>query len=363
VVPAAAAAAESSSGTDKAIAVAIRADALEHAASERKTKSLATPAQAQSVPRTTLAQTGFTLHWVHELHWRQNPFTQLSVKPAHVFIVNQDAARQQINLFFIKEKQFGVIHGPPGSGKTFMLTWLAEELQPYGDRFMVYGFEGNAPTTTIIEKLVAPHQTLFHKYKGSTPEELSAFLLARSRRKMVILVDNADELTDQTAVYYKFLLAHNNAIVILTGAHPPALAREDMSVPLPPLHAKDVLKILERRISAVGGSGYLPFVENLVEELWRASGNNLKRFFEYCNETAMKVALKQLTITQPMTHEEKEEEPAAPARAQVAQGKSRAPAPVIRTSLKERAKTTHTKTQPEPAKVSHYDDLIAELAK
>lgn len=284
---------------------------------------------------------GFTLHWVHQLHWHKNPFTELTPKPAHVFVVNQDAARQHINLFFIKEKQFGTLSGAKGMGKTFMLTWLAEELQPYGDRFLVFGFEGSTPLPMILQKLVSPHEGLLAKYKGNSPEELSIFLSARAKRRIVILVDNADSLPDQTAVYYKQLLAHNNAIVILAGQNPPKLAHDDLQAELEPLKSHDVVKLLERRIAAVGGAGTQPFPTQLIEELWRASDRNLKQFIDYCNETAMKVALKQFVVPE----EPAAAEPAAPEKKSGAK-------PVKKTASK-----------PEPKKQSPYDDLIAGLAK
>ena len=294
------------------------------------------------------SKSGFTLHWIHELGWRMNPFTELRAKPAHVYVVNQDTARTHINLFFIKEKQFGTISGGPGSGKTFMLSWLAEELQPYGDRFCVCGFDGSAAAETVISKVCSPFESFLSKYKGESPEELSAFIASKAKRRLVILVDNAENIPEKSLAYYKQLLTQNQAIVIFAGQSPPKISADDLQVTLAHLTPQDCEKILERRIAAAGGRGIEPFNSTFVAELWKASKNSLNTFMSLCNETAMKIALKQF-VPPPQP------EPVTPAMTSAATEKA--------PKQKAAKSAPPTVRQEEQAQKRAYDDFISGLLK
>jgi hypothetical protein len=283
---------------------------------------------------------GFTLDWVHDLGWRENPFTQLTPMPVHEFMVNQDATRQAINLFFIKEQRFGTITGDHGSGKTFMLQWLAEELHPYKDRFEVHYFDAAACTVEqFTEKLTKHHSSFFSSYKGNSPEKLVHFLEGKLKHKLVILVDNANDL-GALDHYYKALYAKMQAVIILAGTKPAQLAEDSLNATLVQMSAHDASKMVEKRIGKVGGAGIKPFNHRLLEEVWVAAKCTPKTFLDYCNETAMKVALKQIII---------EEESSAPVE--------RAAEKPVKDSKKS------VKIDKKAASKNQYDDLIAGIVK
>jgi hypothetical protein len=244
---------------------------------------------------TTAPKKGLTLDWPRELQWRESPFTTLMLLPAHQYIVGQDAARQAINLFFIKEQWFGTISGEPGSGKTFLLQWLSEELQPYKDRYSVHRFDASLTPEQFSQELSEPYSTLLTKYRGTDPAALAEFLQRRAKRKLVLLIDNGNAL-GPLEPYLLALRDKLGAVIIIAGTKPHAIAPDALKVTLTHLSTEEASKLVEKRIARVGGSGIAPFSPLLLNELWLASRSNPVTFLQFCNETAMKIALKQISV-------------------------------------------------------------------
>lgn len=255
------------------------------------------PEELSKHPVKTLKQeprAGLVLDWIHELGWRKNPFT-MQATPSHAFVIGQDAARQALNLFFIKQRTFGTITADHGLGNTFMLRWVQEELERYPDRFTVCVIDASTSQLSLSKQLAAPYEKLFAKYKGHVPAELAAFLKPKLKKRLVILVDNADLLADLEPLLL-VLMKDCGSAVIFAGTKPVLFALDELKVTLAKLHPKEVVALLEKRIAAVGGRGIEPFDAKLVDELWKLSEHNLASFMNYCDETAVKLALKHVEL-------------------------------------------------------------------
>lgn len=321
------------------------------AASVEETPEMEEPAakvDAKPAPKPSGEKRGFTLEWISELGWSGNPFTEAQPRPAHEYIVDQETARQEINLFFIKGSGFGTITGEKTSGKTFILAWLAEELAQYQDKFTIYTFTGGTTPAQFSHEITRPYAKLFSKYHGKTPEELAAYVSLKSMRKLVILIDDADTL-GALERYLAALVTDGHAIVVIAGTKPKAFLKDELGTKLRAFFAKDALALLEKRIVAVGGSGIEPFDEKLAQELWKASKQDVPTFLRYCHETAIKLALKQLTLEK--TAQDKEHEEA------------HAKTPAKKVAKKGAKAKEEPKTEKDSRKKSPYDDLISSLGK
>ena len=124
-----------------------------------KPKEQPKPQAQPEKPANQPQKRGLVLDWVHELDWSENPFTQFKASPSHEFMVNQEKARQQINLFFIQHSSFGTITGEEGEGKTFMLLWIKEELEHYKDRYSVYFFDSSSSIEEFSKQLTQQYSS------------------------------------------------------------------------------------------------------------------------------------------------------------------------------------------------------------
>jgi hypothetical protein len=306
-------------------------------------------------PKTPPVSKGFTLTWERDLGWKQNPFTELTALPAQQYIVNQDAAREAANLFFIRSATFGTIRGGQGMGKTFFLTWLAEQLAAYGDTFLVYRFTGNSSVEDFTSALTKPYAGVFSRYSGETPQEFVEFVREKRKKQLVLLIDDADSL-GTLEPYVRATVEHLGARLILTGIRPPALFPDTLNVQLTAMTPADALKLVEKRIAAVGGTSHKPFTPTFIKEVWGAANANPATFLVYCNETAMKIALKQVVL---------QDEFSAENLVEAAKTEEK---PAKKTAKKTAKKKSAAKAAPETPKpvaktASQYDDLISGLVK
>ncbi len=239
--------------------------------------------------KTTASSGGITLNWIAALGWKANPFTIRTI-PTYRYFVGQEAARQAINLFFIRERRFGTIRGASGSGKTMLLQWTAEELAPYADKYDVHLLDASRPLPEQLLSLTDRYQGLFAKFKGHSPSDVIQFLKARTKRKLVLLVDNADNLGSLGA-YIHALFDDLEAVVLLAGKNPESFAEDLLHIELAPLQPSHAIQLLERRIAHVGGKGIAPFTVGELEEWWPQANANVASYLHKVQEHAVHKAL------------------------------------------------------------------------
>ncbi len=275
----------------------------------------------------------FTLDWVSELGWSDNPFTQHK----H-FIAGMEEERQEINLFFIKKLRFGTIKGPSGTGKTTLLNWLADALNPQKD-FTVHRVDAAhiKDAAHLRVTLADKVRGFFGKGKALELNELFSLLQKKAGSHYVLLVDNAHELTKQEAKLVESL-TELPASILCAGESVSAFSKEDeLELTLGKRTAHEYELILKQRIESVGGEDIKPFTVSVVKHLAEES-DDTREFLALAHETAIAIALKQITLEEETPPEQVAEEA-------------------------EKKASSRTKKGVKGRKRTKYDDLIESLSE
>ena len=253
---------------------------------------------------------GSGIDWVGQLGWRENPFTPFPVRPAQQYFVGHDAARKSISDFLARGEHLAVITGVLGIGKTMFLAWIAEELTQREREYRVVTLTAMDSVAAATLALVKPYKGVFSGYSGETNEELAEYLTKKEKKRLVICLDDADQLGTLEPLL-KALLDSSRISIIIACERIPSLSLDAVLIPLSslaPLHAQ---LILENRIRGVGGRGFEPFTSRAIADLWKAAQGDPTRFLKYAEETAMRVSTGQLNLNE---KDEDAPEPVTPAK-------------------------------------------------
>lgn len=233
----------------------------------------------------------FTLDWVGELGWKNNPFEL----DEHL-IAGMEDERQEINLFFIKKRRYGSITGPTGSGKTTLLNWLSDELSAHSDYRVVKIDASRIPDASHLRVALADTvRGFFSRGKDLSLDELLDVLEQKAKKHLVVLVDDSQHLDDQQVRVLDGVLGLT-ASVVCAGSRQPGIAADDsLQITLGERTVKEYRLILEQRIQAVGGEGMHPFTVSVVERMAEET-DNTRDFLSLAHETAIAIALKQVTL-------------------------------------------------------------------
>lgn len=236
---------------------------------------------------------GFVHDWQKKLGFKKDPFVAEPSTRVGDYLVTREREREQLNLFCIKRHRFGMIHGPAGIGKSTLLLWLRAELgreavlcsgkathEQFQETFLLRGFGMLGRVTKAREKL--------------TPEQRDELVLERvGKRRLVILVDDANDLAKESKALLQRLLELPQTQVIL------ALERvlkeyaqygeDQLDIELKPLTRDALATLLERRLALVGGSGLFPFSKEDLQALSKAK--SLTQFLEEARERAIELSL------------------------------------------------------------------------
>lgn len=250
----------------------------------------------------------FTLDWVAELGWTNNPFEL----DEHVLAGMEDE-RQDINLFFIKKRRFGTITGPKGSGKTTLLHWLADELSRHNDFHVEFVDAALIPDADRLRVALADKvRGFFGKAKDIALDELFALLQKKVSGHYILLIDNAQELDEEQRAVIEALY-ELPASILCAGSKVKGFSEEDeLELELKARSADEYRLILEQRITKVGGDGIHPFTKSVIRRMADES-KNTQDFLSLAHETAIAIALKKVTLEE----EEPEEQVAEDAEKKV----------------------------------------------
>lgn len=253
-------------------------------------------ADAASPKASDLIGRGYGIDWVGQLGWRENPFIPFTARPAQMYFVGHDAARKSISDFLARGEHLATVTGELGIGKTMFLAWLTEELGKHPRDYHVVNLVSRESPEEITKKLAAPYRGLFSTYTGETNEELAEYLTSKEKkRRIVLLIDDAENLGENEALINALLDAPNISVVI-AGERIPKLAVKPLHIPLTPITPLHAEELIEARIRGVGGRGLRPFTSRVVADLWKAAQGDPTRFFHYAEETAMRAATGQIDL-------------------------------------------------------------------
>jgi hypothetical protein len=150
----------------------------------------------------------FILEWEKELGYSGNPFQDIIFTPVDSFMVDFKEYKEKLNLFVINNYKFGRIIGEKGSGKSILLKWLYEQLQGHEDKLIVSFIDSKKLTyeysliKTIVNPLLSVYDTKVHKLHKNFNFERNLDVLKNKlgRRKLVLLIDNFDNITKSNVV-------------------------------------------------------------------------------------------------------------------------------------------------------------------
>lgn len=249
-------------------------------------------------------ESSFTLDWVSALGWNDNPLALRGFP-----IAGMEEERQQINLFFIKSKKFGLIKGKEGLGKSTLLFWLKKELDGYKDldAHLISGKHAESDEQLRIQ-LADAYRGMFGRDKPLSTHELIELIEKKCKKRYVLLIDDADELPDGSDDILKALLELDSSIVAtVQDKLSPMPGKDELGLTLKKRSEEDYERILVSRIESVGGHGMRPFGEKQLKTMYKAASNT-KEFLQMAAEVAINLALKRVTQQNDVSLDDVEEE-------------------------------------------------------
>ncbi len=238
--------------------------------------------------RTSENNGGITLNWIEEFGWNANPFEK------QIDLVAMHKERQEINLFFIKAKQYAVITGASGTGKTTLLLWTKQELAKHKD-YLVHFHNAHLGVEQLRTDLADYYRSFFTRGKNLTEEELYALVYKKNRKKVVLLIDDVEDIAPYKETLDKLRALH---VLLIFSTHKKlhlSQAQDELTIELGMRTAEEYAEILRARIQACGGVGIHPFTQHSIQHLAKEAKNTTE-FLSLAQETAIGIALKKITL-------------------------------------------------------------------
>lgn len=229
------------------------------------------------------------LDWQKKLGYRHDPFDMRIPQPVKQHIVGTYDLQERINLFLIKEEQFGTITGEHGTGKTMLLRWVEEELarhkthtQQYIDARGKESLLGALSRRTLLQRV----------FKRSAKQPRDELLRRLAKERRVILIDNAGHMSADDLVLLADILSKTPTVALLADRDLRLPAFHDrLKATMPKYGAAELTEMLRRRIEAAGGRGTHPFDAAELERLIRKAENPAK-LLQLARERAIELSLK-----------------------------------------------------------------------
>ncbi|MFB6089128.1 MAG: AAA family ATPase [Candidatus Aenigmatarchaeota archaeon] len=261
-----------------------------------------------------------TKEWLSKLGWSQNPFT-LKIFPS-LFVGYDDDVRELI--YHIEQgHKFALILGATGSGKTTLLKSFENRLS---DKKTIY--LSKPPETeeivdifmdifrpSIIQRLFGVNVRLHN-----LPEYVND--KTKSSHDILLLVDEGHEanlealewlrtLTDQIENMQLVMAGLNSFENYLNDKLETLLSRVTTKVELSTLTFKEVKQLIKKRIKRVGGEGYGPFTENVMEDIYERTGGFPREVLKVCDKlvtNAMKENVREINDLSSINQKEEKDE-------------------------------------------------------
>lgn len=261
--------------------------------------------------------------WLSDMNWSQNPFT-LKIFPS--LFVGYEGDVKELIYHIEQGHKFGLILGATGSGKTTLLRSFEDRLS--SDKTTIY-LSKPPETDEIVDIFLDIFKpSFFERLFGvnvrlhSLPEYVNKKM--KPSQDVLLLVDEGHEsslkalewlrtLTDQIKDMQLVMAGLNSFEDYLNDNLETLLSRVTTKVELSTLTLKEVKELIKKRVEKVGGEGYGPFTEDIIEDIYESTGGFPREVLKTCDKLvthAMKEnekEIKDITVID-KEKEEREEE-------------------------------------------------------
>jgi Cdc6-like AAA superfamily ATPase len=244
----------------------------------------------------------FVIDWEKNLDWSGNPFLDIIHQPINIFKANLDHESKTLNKFFIQGNKFGIIRGKKGSGKTFLLKWLEEELKTFENKFNIFYFDAKTSNHKTLIKLLLKHFSSFSLFKNS--EEVLNIIKSNlsKNKKTVFLIDDADLLPRESVEILKKVNSFNHVSIIFTTCtdnHFKDFGDDEANIHIKPMNYDSIKDMIVKRIENYNGVDIEPFNSIQLKTLAKKAAYNPRDMLKLCNEKAIEIALKKVDTIEP----------------------------------------------------------------
>ncbi|MBN1646176.1 ATP-binding protein [Candidatus Woesearchaeota archaeon] len=225
------------------------------------------------------------LDWKQVFGWNKNPFREVQSKAGF------SKEKEQLNLYLMDNTPVIAVQGHKDTGKSTLLDWVYQGLAKKS--VWVKKLSHPESKQEIVEALFAEWKSLLFKpaklARKDTKTVSSELMKRLGGRHAYLVVPEAQALSPKI-LEFLFKLSNDRIHLIISSTRPVHVKTKIVLGELTPSYA---LKILEGRITQVGGNGTYPFTDTVVRNLVRESNNSISSFLDLCEDRVKKIALKE----------------------------------------------------------------------
>ncbi|MGQ4834637.1 MAG: AAA family ATPase [Candidatus Asgardarchaeia archaeon] len=230
--------------------------------------------------------------------WIDNPFKIAPIKDPSILVgVDEELQRLRTAVAFGGDT---VIEGPYGAGKTSLLKCL-ETLTKKTDLPVYFP----RPPTNVKELIWNLQNTLEFGESEVEFYQLYNYISSLEDQKVIILLDEAQRLTENIAQYLQDLSDLENAVIVyaaldgfyiqrLPEIHRTLYDRVMEVINLSLLTPEEIKEMIIKRIQSVGGTGIEPFTEDALDLIAEASGGAPREALKICGTALIKAITTEL---------------------------------------------------------------------
>ncbi|PIN79930.1 hypothetical protein COV16_01640 [Candidatus Woesearchaeota archaeon CG10_big_fil_rev_8_21_14_0_10_34_8] len=267
------------------------------------------------------------LKWNRVFCWYEDPFISKIMLPIDDFFVCDKKKKSILNMFFVKQHQFGTITGEEGSGKTMFLHWINWELETHHPELMPCYIDGtkNVSEKNMIKQLMFPFLNIYQKtvsrpFEEISGEELGVYIKKKVGDKpFVLLIDQPQNLGDKALDIIGYLEKAGVKMQCIVAGQKDQLRSsivgkgltDSLKFSLDGLDHNLATEMIQKRITAVGGEGIYPFDAQKIGIICKQANGNPLYILKKAKEKVIQLSIdhrEELIAQQQNIEKQKEEE-------------------------------------------------------